>query len=356
VLLVAPSLAGVGGIEASGKLAWESLSGPHRSRDTARLFCYGAVVPDVDGGSRARVIHARSKAGAALLAATMPWPDRGALIWHLGLLKLLPFFRLRRARIGLFLHGVEAWRRLDPWTRRLLRRVDVFLTNSTHTWREFLRFNPEWSAVRPRTVHLGVGSPVVGPLPAPDPRPIVLMLSRLVTSEDYKGHREVIRAWPRVLARLPDAELWIAGDGDLRPDLESRARALGSPGAAIRFVGTVSEVDKQGLLTRCRCLAMPSRSEGFGLVYLEAMRLGRPCLVGTEDAGREVVNPPEAGVAVRPDDPGELTDGLCQLLSAGVAWERLAAQARRRYEHAFTAAHFQLRLEDALSDAGLLDG
>jgi glycosyltransferase involved in cell wall biosynthesis len=51
----------------------------------------------------------------------------------------------------------------------------------------------------------------------------------------------------------------------------------------------VTEEEKQDLLRRCRCFAMPSRNEGFGLVYLEAMRLGRPCLVSDCDAGREIV-------------------------------------------------------------------
>jgi len=53
------------------------------------------------------------------------------------------------------------------------------------------------------------------------------MLSRLSKAEDYKGHREVIRAWPRVLQSSPGAELWVVGDGDLRNDLERLANELG---------------------------------------------------------------------------------------------------------------------------------
>lgn len=101
---------------------------------------------------------------------------------------------------------------------------------------------------------------------------------------------------------------------------------------------------------RCRCLALPSRGEGFGLVYLEAMRMGRPCLVSTLDAGREVVNPPEAGLAADPDDLRELTDAACELLNAGPQWERWSDQARRRYEATFTAEDFQNRLLAALAE------
>jgi glycosyltransferase involved in cell wall biosynthesis len=93
---------------------------------------------------------------------------------------------------------------------------------------------------------------------------------------------------------------------------------------------------------------MPSRGEGFGLVYLEAMRLGRPCLVSTRDASRETVNPPEAGLAADPDRPEELADALVQLLSDSPRWGQWSADARRRYEARFTAEHFQRRLLDAL--------
>jgi phosphatidylinositol alpha-1,6-mannosyltransferase len=173
----------------------------------------------------------------------------------------------------------------------------------------------------------------------------MLAISRLCRSEDYKGQRELIAVWPQVLARLPDARLWIAGDGDLRPDLERAAAPLGD---RVQFWGRVSEEQKQALLRRCQCLAMPSRGEGFGLVYLEAMRLGRPCLVSTCDAGQEVVHPPEAGLAVDPRDSSSLADSAVRLLSPGSEWDAWFAGARRRYAAHYTASQFQRRLMQAI--------
>jgi phosphatidylinositol alpha-1,6-mannosyltransferase len=177
--------------------------------------------------------------------------------------------------------------------------------------------------------------------------PAAIMISRLERQENYKGHREIIAVWPRVLQRIPDARLWIVGSGSLRPDLERQVRALGLEGR-IRFWGTVSEAQKERLLMQARCLLMPSRGEGFGLVYLEAMRLGRPCLVSTLDAGREVVHPPEAGLAADPDDTEALAEAVCRLLTPGPAWDAWSRRARERYERYFTAAHFQKRLLEAL--------
>jgi glycosyltransferase involved in cell wall biosynthesis len=117
----------------------------------------------------------------------------------------------------------------------------------------------------------------------------------------------------------------------------------------VRFFGAVSEAGKEELLARCRCLAMPSRGEGFGLVYLEAMRMGRPCLVSNDDAGREVVNPPQAGLAVNLGDPQLLSRAIVELLTPGARWESWSAQARLRYETQFTAEHFRQRLLSAFS-------
>ena len=95
---------------------------------------------------------------------------------------------------------------------------------------------------------------------------------------------------------------------------------------------------------------MPSRGEGFGLVYLEAMRWGRPCLVSTYDAGQEVVNPPEAGLSVDSSDLAQLANSLCRLLLPGAEWDSWSAGARRRYEHFYTAELFQKRLVSMLTN------
>jgi phosphatidylinositol alpha-1,6-mannosyltransferase len=247
-----------------------------------------------------------------------------------------------------FLHGIEAWQQQDWLSRTLLRRADLFVSNSEYTWTRFLSQNPVYRNAKHRTVHLGVGKPLQGTVPSPRQPPAVLMIARLARSEDYKGHRETIAAWPQVRQQIANAELWIVGDGDLRPDLEAMVR-LQRQSHNIRFFGRVVEDEKTKLLGQCSCLALPSRAEGFGLVYLEAMRMGRPCLVSTLDAGREVVNPPEAGLSVDLCDTAALSTALCRLLTSGQEWRQWSEQARRRYEAHFTAVHFQQRLVEALN-------
>lgn len=338
VLGLFPSISGVGGVELSGRIAWNAVASA--SGGEAHVICYGLPVSpgDVTAGT---IHHAGTQAMAVLRASSRKWPARLILVWHIGMLKLLPFVRAREARVALFLHGIEAWRRPSAATARLLRNVDLFLANSDFTWVRFLEFHPELSGAAHRTVHLGAGAPLVGEPPEAGDPPSALMIGRIARSEGYKGHDAVIAAWPRVLERIPGAKLRIIGPCDMRDELLAKAAAQ------VEILGAVSEEEKERYLAECRVMALPSRGEGFGLVYLEAMRMGRPCIVSTADAGREVVD--DAGLAVDSSDVAQVAAGLVQALTAGPEWNALSHAARARYESRYTEAHFRDRLLSALA-------
>lgn len=336
----------IGGVEEAGRVAWSAIQ-QSRGIDHCKLLCYSPGPIRNVSNDPFGPLTVYSKPGAAWTALSKRWSVSTVLVWHLGLLQLLPLLRLGPAKVVVFLHGVEAWRRHNWIVLSLLKRVDLFLTNSTYTWERFVDGNPQFRHYPQRTVHLGLGTPLASPPITVDRNPVAAMIGRMDKAEGYKGHREMIGVWRQVAKRVPDAELWVVGGGNLRPALEALANEAGV-GNQVRFFGRVSEEKKQEVLEQCRCLALPSRGEGFGLVYLEAMRHRKPCLVSTADAGREVVNPPEAGLAASPASPEEIADATCRLLSGGPEWAGFAERARCRYETQFTAAHFQQRLLEAL--------
>lgn len=340
----------VGGVQASARIAWDAVSKQANGLATLLVYANEGSVRSSQNGTETLVVNSKRK--AVYKALSRKWPQQVVFVWHLGLLRLLPFFRFSKIRVVVMLLGIEAWKPQRGLTRQELNKVDLFLTISDHTWHNFLKFNSQYADRPHQTVLLGIGNTLPEETPAVSATPAALMLSRLSKGEDYKGHREVINAWPRILQEVPNAELWIVGDGDLRNDLERLVAKLKLE-KQVRFWGLVTEETKQQLLRDSRCLVMPSRAEGFGLVYLEAMRVGRPCLVSTLDAGREVVNPPEAGLAANPDSEEELATSICRLLDDGPEWQQWSAQARRRYEESYTAQHFQTRLLSALFPAEL---
>lgn len=325
VLAVFPPLheENAGGIQVAGQIAWRAL----QQHTDAQLL----------------EVSARGRLRALRQARAVRFDADVVLFWHLDLLRLAPLLP-KPARRAVFLHGIEAWRRPDPLTRLLVRNTAI-IANSRYTV-DRARENMPGLDADVRVVHLGLGDATGSCAPAETP--VALMIGRLDASERYKGHHEVIAAWPQVLEQIADAQLWIVGEGELRSELETQVRDQQLT-ESVRFFGRVSEAEKQALVCAARCLALPSRGEGFGLVYLEAMRAGRPCVVGT-DAGREVVNPPEAGIAVEPADTPALASAIVTLLTPGMAWQSLSDAARRRYEAGFTAGHFQARLLAALRE------
>jgi phosphatidyl-myo-inositol dimannoside synthase len=94
---------------------------------------------------------------------------------------------------------------------------------------------------------------------------------------------------------------------------------------------------------------MPSRGEGFGLVYLEAMAEGKPCIASTDDAACEVVIGGETGLLVRYGDRPGLARVLVELLGDADKRHRLGQGGRDRLREHFTEEHFGLRLWNALS-------
>ena len=323
VLAIFPDLRDVnpGGVQVSAEIAWEVLQ-----RQTT-----------------ARALFLRGKLGALTAARALDFDADMVLVWHLDFLRIAPFLRTRAPRV-VFLHGIEAWRRHGWLTRRLFGSTR-FIANSRYTIDRATPFIPQLAESTTDIVPLGIGTSGVVTAPLQSP-PAAIMIGRLDAGERYKGHHEVIRAWPRVQRTHRDAQLWIVGDGSLREELEQEVREL-ALGNAVRFFGRVTEEEKHRLLVAARCLVLPSRGEGFGLVYLEAMRAGRPSLVGT-DAGREVIAPPEAGLSVDPANADALSDAIVELLTLDWAWEQKSDSARRRYANQFTAAHFQSRLMSAL--------
>jgi phosphatidylinositol alpha-1,6-mannosyltransferase len=170
----------------------------------------------------------------------------------------------------------------------------------------------------------------------------------------YKGHREMIATWPKVLQVVPDARLAIAGRG---PSLDLFRRQAAASGAAgsIDFLGFVSEEELERLYARATVLAMPSRGEGFGLVYIEAMRHGVPVLASVHDAAPEINLDGVTGYNVDLDRKDDLADRLIRLLRDRDLGARLGAAGRERWKEHFRFASFRARfaplLERFLRDA-----
>jgi glycosyltransferase involved in cell wall biosynthesis len=178
-------------------------------------------------------------------------------------------------------------------------------------------------------------------------RASALIVGRMASSERYKGHDQLIEVWPLVRRAVPDAQLIIAGTGDDLPRLEAAARQTGSEG--IFFTGRVSDATLDALYARAAVFAMPARAEGFGIVYLEAMRRRLPCVAGVHDAAGEVVEHGKTGFLVNQGNTEEIAAVLIQLLQNPPLREQMGDAGLRRLKACFTFAQFQTRLGTILA-------
>lgn len=160
----------------------------------------------------------------------------------------------------------------------------------------------------------------------------VAIASRLVPS---KGHDTLLQAYGRAHTELPALRLLIAGDGELRVELEARARQLGLKD--VTFLGFVADVPS--LMAACDVLVFPTLSslgEGFGLAALEAMATGRPVVATRVGSLPEVVQDGTTGLLVRDGDADELAKALVRLAQDGALRRRMGDEGRRRALEAFS--------------------
>ena len=159
----------------------------------------------------------------------------------------------------------------------------------------------------------------------------ILMVGRMLSAERYKGHECLLHALPEVVQAFPEAQLVLVGHGDDRPRLQALALSLPEALRARVFLpGYVGDDLLRQLYQACYLFAMPSKGEGFGLVYLEAMSYARACLGGKVDATPCVVRDGLTGVLVDdPASPHQVAEALCWMLAHP---ERTAELGRAGYD------------------------
>jgi len=269
---------------------------------------------------------------------------------HLHLAAVARAMAWRGARVTYVLCGIEAWvplRAAERWALAAGRLVAI----SRHTAGRFKAANPRFSGVPIDVCHPGLPALAIeAPMTAgesaesthvPGAGPAALIVGRLAADEGYKGHELLIEAWPRILERHPGARLWIVGGGDDRQRLESVAARLGLGGTVI-FMGRVSDRELDVLYRRCRFFVMPSRHEGFGLVFLEAMRAGKAC-IGATGAASEIIEHGVTGLIVDPSRPGEVRDAVVRLFDEPDTCEAFGRAGAARFRAEFTDACFRAR-------------
>lgn len=254
-------------------------------------------------------------------------------------------------------HGIEVWEAM-PLIRRLsLRRIDVVTAPSKFTaikliekqkiptakvaivpWAIDPQFVPHNSHRKGKSLKLPAGK-------------ILLTVGRMDASERMKGVDDVIRALPGVLKKVPNAFYIVVGEGDDIPRLQALAKEVGVE-RNLFFTGSLTDGELVEYYDACDIFVMPSRSEGFGLVFLEAMASGKPVIAGSYGGASDIVIENSTGFLVNHGDMEKLEERITRLLLDKDLCQRMGEAGRLRVKENFTFDVFHQRLREVLLTNG----
>jgi len=268
-------------------------------------------------------VPAKSRFVMRALAESARGPYGAIVCAHINLLPLaILAAAVRRTKCALAIYGIDAWTpHTNPMVRAMVNRIDACWSISDTTTKRFA----QWAKVKkerfrllPPAVELSEFGPGSKPSAlvkalALENRKVLLTVGRLVSEERYKGFDEVLEALPALARERPDITYLICGDGTDRARLEAKAAALGVS-ERVRFAGYVDETRKADYYRVADAYVMPSRGEGFGIVFLEALACGIPVLGSRADGSREALLDGALGELVDPADTEDVRRGILRTL------------------------------------------
>ena len=161
--------------------------------------------------------------------------------------------------------------------------------------------------------------------------PVLGIIARL---SDVKGHDVLVRSFQRVIARFPEAQLLIAGQGKEENALKRLVRTLNLE-EHVRFYPLVEQAS--GLLALFDVFVMPSRQEGLGLAIMEAQACGVPVVASRVGGIPDLIADRRTGILVPPGEPELLAEAIVTVLSDGKLARTIGANAREFIVQNFSA-------------------
>jgi phosphatidyl-myo-inositol dimannoside synthase len=219
-------------------------------------------------------------------------------------------------------YGVDAWDISDSYRCRALQAAEKVISISGYTRDRLIQeqglpienisllpvtFNIARFQIKPKPSYLLTRHSLKAG------QPIILTVARLADDEQYKGYDQVIRAIPLMRKKIPDIHYVLVGKGSDRPRVEALIDSLDLKDC-VTLAGFVSDQEICDYYNLCDVFAMPSKGEGFGIVYLEALACGKPVVGGNQDGAIDALCNGELGILIDPDNVDEIACVLTEIL------------------------------------------
>jgi phosphatidyl-myo-inositol dimannoside synthase len=269
---------------------------------------------------------------------------------HINLLPIAYLCKLiAKVPLVLVIYGVEAWKPTQkPLVNYLTKKIDAFIAISELTKKLFTgwaHIDGNKGFLLPCSIDIssfgpGPGNAELRNYYGLNGKTVIMTMGRIMAEERAKGFDEVMEVLSDLSRKIPNIAYLIAGDGTDRNRLESKAKKLGIEDRVV-FTGFIPEDKKADYYRMADVFVMPSRWEGFGIVFLEALACGIPVIASSVDGSREAVRDGALGLLVDPDKPDEIKSAIFKALS-------LPKGSIPKGIDYFSFAHFQKRLHNII--------
>ncbi len=243
----------------------------------------------------------------------------------------------KTAKSLVWMHGIEVWNESRIINLVTLKRSDYVLSNSVFTLEAAREYHPFLKSINANVCWLGTEEDMKY-LQRPRKEPRVLTVGRIIRNSK-KGHHAILKAWPRVIKKIPNAKWIVVGQGDGLAMFRDQVLKAGLSGS-VRVCGFVDEKLMPEYWDNACVFALPSKVEGFGIVYVEAMRHGLPVIASCHDAGAEINLDDITGYNLDPGNTADLAEKIVTLLQNKQLASHMGKMGRKRWEANFSYRSF----------------
>lgn len=274
------------------------------------------------GQYKSSFLHKSVFASQVLYAALTQKPDL-IICGHINFSPLaLHIFKLLNVPYWVIVHGIDAWDLQDISKINALKSAPKIISVSDYTRDRIIKEQnilPELISLLPNTFDATKLS--IQPKPQylleryhlqPN-HPIILTVARLAEIDRYKGYDQIIQALPTIRRQIPNIHYLLVGKGADRDRIEKLIKDNNLQDY-VTLAGFIPDEELCDYYNLCDVFAMPSKGEGFGIVYLEALACGKPTIGGNQDGAIDALCNGELGVLVDPDNIEQIAQAIVDIL------------------------------------------
>ena len=232
-----------------------------------------------------------------------------------------------KCKIWLIAHGIEVWRPLSRLQNAFLKRCDKIICVSSFTKQQMIARHKTDAAIC-EVLNNAVDPFIKLPEMFIKPErllkqyrlqtttPIIFTLTRLASTEQYKGHDQVIKVISKLKDKFPGIRYILAGQYDHKEEIRIQ-RLISEAGVdeQVILTGFIAEQEIPDYFLLADLFVLPSKKEGFGIVFIEALACGLPVICGNADGSVDAICNGELGTAVNTDDLAELENTITEYLN-----------------------------------------